>query len=166
MRRFCARGLSDQELHAVQRWVKVVTEGPEHLLFENAKAVEQPEENVQLNVELPDVETVDEELLNTFDAENIDDNNLPVPENVPNGNVDASACTYCEWGHDGTCHRSKTDVNNFNASLQVPVENPSLLTLFETLFPVDYVKLVIILKTNEGLTSMVGNDSVDGDDVL
>ena len=140
------------ELHAVKRYWKVFEEGDTDLLFDD------PGDNVEseetLLVPLP--EAVDEALNgqsvenNTIEAlrdiVDIDDDNEPAPENVPQPTDNTTRIVSTEWGHSGLCFRRVNNLGPHRARLNFPVDGSRgdyYLQLFEGLFPRDLVLLVI-----------------------
>ena len=140
------------ELHAVKRYWKVSEEGDTDLLFDD------PGDNVEseetLLVPLP--EAVDEALNgqsvenNTIEAlrdiVDIDDDNEPAPENVPQPTDNTTRIVSAEWGHYGLCFHRVNNLGPHHARLNFPVDGSRgdyYLQLFEGLFPHDLVLLVI-----------------------
>lgn len=106
------------ELYAVKRWFKVTTQGPADYFFNNrnenentAQAQEAEEEaeegpeNLAGRIHRQDIDAADLDLLAAAEAGNfdVDDDNLPAPENQPNArpDQDTEAVYSEEWGHDG-----------------------------------------------------------------
>lgn len=76
-----------------------------------------------------------------------DNDNEPAPENVPTVADNTNPCVYNEnWGHDGICFRKTVVASDVRAE-RIPMTTLSLLGNFETFFPVDYLKKVIIPET-------------------
>jgi hypothetical protein len=86
----------------------------------------------------------------------VDDYNEPAPENVPRQEARQADCQYGEWGFDGIDNRHVGNHSNTGASFggmskeKVSVLSP--LNLFFILFPTDFIKNIILPKTNESLS--------------
>ena len=147
------------ELHALKRYWKVSEEGDTDLLFDN------PGDNVE-SEETPPVtlpEAVDEALNgqsvenNTIEAlrdiVDIDDDNEPALENVPQPTDNATRILSMEWGHSGLCFCHVNNLGPHRARLNFPVDGSRgdyYLQLFEGLFPHDLL-LVVIEKVNDNV---------------
>ena len=150
-------GSTHNDLHATKRWFKVIEEGPDEFVFGAEGNPPLGESEGQVNAEVDclarsndNVERNSHQIQGLVD---IDDNNLPAPENVPMGN---SAFALGPWGHDGTCFRRKQGALAFNArppNMQSGIAVPDILTLFEALFPILFIKEVMPLKMNESLST-------------
>ena len=83
----------------------------------------------------------------------IDDDNLPLPENIPTPNATTTTDVFNdEWGEVNICNRKKEGISDNKASLQFPRDmRPTKLQLFELLFPKDYVIEVLLPSINEQL---------------
>ena len=82
----------------------------------------------------------------------IDDDNEPVPENVPGDPVPSVLSTV--WGHYGFCYRKSNNLADTKARLVNNVDTTRddvNLQLFERLFPRKYVEDVILTETNKVL---------------
>jgi hypothetical protein len=155
----------DKELYCVIRWFKVTEEGPADKVFaaEGVAVVETVleddtiDETIQrmanLNV------TPDTAEFRSTGAIDIDDDNAPAPENIPNVNDPmGNASCMREWDHDGTCYRRIKGPTHFNAKLQnvtLAGDTPTLLNIFKCLFFTSYVKEVMIPEMNKGLDKPV-----------
>ena len=105
------------ELHAVKRHWKVVEECDSDFFFDDPVAEEEREEE-PVSVALPDV--IDQAINgqstknNTIEAlrgvVDIDDNNEPAPENVPQQGEASDRVLGTEWGHDGFCYRRSSNL--------------------------------------------------------
>ena len=144
------------ELHIVKRWANVIEEGPEDLFFTAAESTEDGSDSNELaesmnddepnGVEVPHIvlqnksnfTNIDEIRLAVNGTIDIDDDNEPVPDNVPNSNDHENECWYSEsWGHKCVCYRSLSGVMDRPARLKNHSSdlNLSRLQLFEILFP-------------------------------
>lgn len=154
-----------EEIYSVSRWCKVQEEGPSEYYFDNEDNGEaaQPSNEIpekEMEVELPDVSAqinhrgLLEGDISQMDGQvEVDDDNEPAPENVPapNSNVDD---VFIEWGHDGVCQRrqagglnTEATLINFGGSSSIP----SIIQLFEMLFPKEFIQVIIIKETNKKL---------------
>jgi hypothetical protein len=75
----------------------------------------------------------------------IDDDNEPAPENTPRAGEGPHSTVFGEWGHVGVCHRRAGSAQNRPPTLSFPYGvQPTLLQLFEILFPKMYIQGVIL----------------------
>ena len=88
----------------------------------------------------------------------VDDDNLPAPEN----NVPPTSQTYNilsnNWGHDGVCFRKEKNYTNAPAKLTHPVDatrDDVNLQLFERLFPKKFMEEVMIPTMNQSMNNPV-----------
>jgi Transposase IS4 len=154
------------ELYAVAKFFRIETEGPPEGFFtqqplQQDATVETTNEGEALPEEVITAinnstvtRCTQEDIDNVRGVVEIDDDNDPAPENVPNA-VDNSDCVYSEnWGHAGHCFRRMENATNWNPTLLVVFQNtPTLVDLFETLFPKQFVINVIIPQTNQKLAA-------------
>ena len=163
----------DIELYCVERYAKVTTEGPPDYFFDNVmvEAVDEggdrpgdgqevPQEHVPIltpAVCRRNFRADDPDLLAAVDAGaiEIDDDNEPVPENIPQPtDQGGNECEFSDvWGHEGICFRRQTGAANRGASLKHHERHLKLtkLQLFEILFPMKWVKECLIPATNESM---------------
>ena len=155
-----------EDIYTVPRWCKVMEEGPSEAYFhvDNGQAILQEalEENTaDDDVELPAIIAQidhrgfrDGDLLQMDGQVEVDDDNLPAPENVlivDDANVDD---VFVEWGHDGVCQCWQVGGQNALASLFNFGGHsgvPSILQIFEILFPNEFLEQVVIGETNKKL---------------
>ena len=163
----------DEELYAVPFYIHVTEEGPEDGVFavddKGRPLFTDPELSVVQNDSdepvipaglLKDVVQPDDpEILNAINTLNIgiDDDNLPPSENVPNTNEMSDDIYSGDWKHDGICfRRSNGHVNRKPKLVNVLEEmKVSKLQMFEILFPVKFVKTVMIPEMNKVLVHAV-----------
>jgi Transposase IS4 len=145
------------ELHTVCRHIKITAEGPPEGFFleEVAPTVEviQQQEGVELPTEiLANFRPGDDpSLLANIEGIQIDDDNQPAPENVGAVPEDANNM-YGEWGFPGFCERRRQGFTKHGAQLRNHNgESFDLQTLFEHLFPIKWIKEVLIPETNAKL---------------
>jgi hypothetical protein len=149
------------QLYAVVRWFKVDQQGPPEGFFvsgsppvvEEGELAEVPEEINCLNeagIAPADIEDIRANF-------SIDDDNEPAPENVPDPFDFSSDNVFTEWHHDGTCYRRKSGAVSINAHLNhvLRVGSPTLLTIFEKLFPVHFVENTMIPEMNKVLDTPI-----------
>lgn len=155
-----------QELYAVKRWVKVETEGAEEHIF-----VEEDEEEpiaVVVNEKGDETEEIDAVVFSAGSrAEDIamvramgldvDDDNVPAPENIPQNATDATGeegNVELGWGWSGIDHRKQLNISNVRANIagitSDAMEHISFLGMFFLLFPKPLISL-IIAETNKKL---------------
>jgi hypothetical protein len=148
-----------KELYCVARWLKVEAEGPEEHLFDDNAGQEVAEDDTggivyEIAARTVGRNRIDESAITELRGHvEIDDDNLPAPENIPATNNATDNNTYSGWGHDGTCFRRMIEANQLNPRLNglTNDSNPSALALFEALFPVAHIKNVMIPRINESL---------------
>ena len=149
-----------QELYAVKKHFTIQAEGDPDFFFNLPVVSDVQEEPHELL--LPPV--VDDELMgeNHGGQQNlisaltgilgIDDDNKPVPENVPGDPV--PSVLSMAWGHYGFCYRKSNNLADTPARLVSNVDTTRdnvNLQLFERLFPRKYVKDVILTEMNKVL---------------
>jgi hypothetical protein len=79
----------------------------------------------------------------------VDDDNEPVPENVPDGNATNSILD-AVFGHSGVCPRRMAGAPNNKAKINFPNGAcPTRLQLFELFFPKAYIQEVLLVETNK-----------------
>jgi len=104
------------ELHAIPRWFKVTAEGNPDLFFTDVvndgaegaavPAGEQQQDATPQQILLSAVSRrVDVNDLRSIPGIQVDDDNLPAPENVPVAGETVTDDIYSPWGHDGICYR-------------------------------------------------------------
>ena len=83
----------------------------------------------------------------------VDNDNLPVEENALNNNPEEDSLL--DWNFDAICKRRAQGLRNNKASFKnienSVIERMTNLSLFQLLFPMDYVRDVIIVETNKKL---------------
>jgi len=150
------------KLYTVKRWAKVVVEGPRDFFFTSPVNEQQRAERVQeveaAAVPLPAAVTeailrgrVDHlDVADLAAVIDIDDDNAPAPENIPTINTGVAEVEYEDWGHSGICYRRERGPPNMGARINGigPDVVPTYLQLFEILFPVNFVKTVMIPMMN------------------
>jgi hypothetical protein len=86
----------------------------------------------------------------------VDDDNEPASEILSRQDARQADCQYGEWGFDGIDNRCVGSHSNIGASfVGISVEKVSVLSplnLFFILFPTDFIKNIILPKTNESLS--------------
>lgn len=83
----------------------------------------------------------------------IDDDNQPVPENIPLDNDAPWRQVMGDWGHSGSCERQKEGCQNHDAKINLPSDvKPPLVEVFLTFFlGKDFIDDVILPATNSRL---------------
>lgn len=158
-----------EDIYTVPRWCKVTEEGPSEAYFhvgDNGQAILQEASNENTvedeDVELPAIIAQiehrgfrDDDILQMNGQVEVDDDNLPAPENVPiEDDANGVDDVFVEWGHDGVCQRRQAGGQNASASLfnfGGHAGVPSILQTFEILFPKGFLESVVIKETNKKL---------------
>jgi hypothetical protein len=144
------------ELHAVKGHWRIHKEGERDLFFDSA-AVPASDAEVEFSLppEIADKEATEESILEALtDVVEIDDDNQPLPENIPNIDETIPSILADNWGHDGICFRKQAEVGQGKARLLFHVDPKDeflLLKIFEGLFPKAYLETVLIVETNKKL---------------
>ena len=90
------------------------------------------------------------------DEVDVDDDNEPAPENIPQSTDPTSSPLNTEWGHSGFCYRKSLSMQNSGAKLNFhidPTEDDYYLQLFEGFFPKDLLNTII-----EGINTKINSD--------
>ncbi len=156
------------DLYCAEKWAKVVQEGPPEHFFDlqEQQREEAPVVHEEGEEEMPAVilqaaargEQLSREALNDIAAVvDVDDDEMPAPENVPNSNTNTGLVAYQDWGHSGVCYRrmlhaqqGKASIPNFPCGVI-----PTALQLLEIFFPVSFVKDVMLVAMNDELEEKV-----------
>jgi hypothetical protein len=81
----------------------------------------------------------------------IDDDNLPAPENIPTA-PDNNIVTWGTWTHNNICNRRLAGASETRPTINFPSSfSPTLVDLFDLLFPKQFVIDVILVETNKKL---------------
>ena len=149
-----------QELYTVKKHFTIQAEGDPDFFFNLSVVADGQEEPQELL--LPAV--VDDKLMGENHGGqqdlisaltgilDIDNNNEPVPENVPGDPLPSIFSTV--WGHYGFCYRKSNNLVDTQARLVNNVDTTRddvNLQLFKWLFPCKYVEDVILTETNKVL---------------
>jgi hypothetical protein len=147
------------EVYCSMRYVKVLTPSPDATRFSMVMQNEDDsgdEEQVEQGVRMP-------EILRPYDVtENIhavrasgldvDDDNDPAPENIPTTDPHGTNHNTTTWGWNGFCYRRMANVEDTKPRLKglsgVGLANATLLTMWQTLAPVDFLREVILENIN------------------
>jgi hypothetical protein len=146
------------ELYAAKRFCIIKKEGDPDFFFTiepagnnfEAQEAELVPQEVQDIIQRGTLKDGDMEV--TGDFVEIDDDNEPAPENMPQeGEGGDPMNIFGDWGgHPGTCYRRMGGSRNQNPDLNFPSGiRPSLLQLFEILFPKAFVLEVILPMVNK-----------------
>ena len=133
------------ELYALKRYWDVHKEGNLDYVFDAQAPTTEEEVNDEQRL-LPDAIGVHlsgevcttETIIALRDEVDIDDDNEPTPENVPQQNKSEDCPLKTEWGHSGYCYRKTMNFGNHKAKLNIhadPTRNDFYLQLFEGFFP-------------------------------
>ena len=109
------------KLHAVKHYFKVTEEGDQDLFFD--AVVEGDEEQADPPIHLPEVM---DEALNGQSTDNntsealerqfeVDNDNEPAPENVPQPTDPREKVLQTEWGHNGLCYHKLNNIGDHHA---------------------------------------------------
>ena len=152
-------------LHAVKRYVNVVTEGPPETLFNQLTVNDANIVGVaaQETPNMPHRTNDRDEDIRNFTALGamVDDDNLPAPENIPPPNeprippgASNNVFPSDAWGFQGTCPRKSNNHANRGPSINKPREVWSSMTKLEhwmLFFPHDFCKSVMLPEMNKKL---------------
>ena len=92
------------------------------------------------------------------DEVDVDNDNEPAPENMPQSTDPMSSPLNTEWGHSGFCYRKSLSMQNSGAKLNFhvnPTEDNYYLQLFEGFCPKDLLNMII-----EGINTKINSDLV------
>ena len=138
------------DLYAVKRYWKVQKAGDVDLRFDAAPTNEgggQEEEMVALPAAVDDY--INGDRVNTIEAlqdvVEVDDDNDPAPENVPQQS-DNNASVFGEWGHTDFCHRRMQNTPNNPAKLNFGIDTTAddiYVQLFVGLFPANLLDTMV-----------------------
>ena len=136
---------SFMELHGVKRYWKVSQEGHPDYFF---GAITPTDENANSQDDslMPEVvsdhingNSCTTEMIQALrDEVDVDDNNKPAHENIPQSTDPMSSPLSTEWGHSGFCYRKSLSMQNSGTKLNFhvdPTEDDYYLQLFEGFFP-------------------------------
>ena len=126
------------ELYALPRYVKILTEGPQKDFFRDDKeTVTEPEEEVAVPTPAQVLQVqqhalmTNEDLTMLWGIVNIEDNNLPAPENIPNNTTTNQRVLANQLGQLGICPRHMEGAPNMKPRIQFLNKQPTGLWLFE-----------------------------------
>ena len=119
---------ASEEIYSIPRWCKVTEEVPTDNYFDITRGAIQGPRNESaaegIEVELPAVVTkiehrgfMDGDFPQMDGKIEVDDDNLPAPENIPTINTEDTDDMFFEWGHDGICQHQQAGGRNVPASL-------------------------------------------------
>lgn len=150
--------------HCVKRFVRVDTEGaPEHFFTNNQDETNAEENKDEEEEEAPNLpgEVTEamqhgqnlgtDEVARLAQLIEMDDDNAPAPENVPNQEPNPPNAIAETWGHDGICDRRQANIRDVQPSLSIPrdgVASVTILRIFETLFMKTFIVGVLIPQVN------------------
>ena len=137
------------KLYAIKRYWKVTEEGESDYFFNGMAGEGKTQEEIQ--VPLPEevvqaAEDVNHQIEALHDVVDIDNDNEPAPENIPQPEEDADRVLGNEWGHDGFCYRRLNNLGDHHARMEIQVDATTsdyYLHLFEGLFPQQLINVVI-----------------------
>ena len=88
----------------------------------------------------------------------VDNDNKPAPENIPQSSDPMSSLLNTEWGHSEFCYSKSISLPNTGSKLNFhvdPTEDDYYLQLFEGFFPKDLLNMII-----EGINTKINSDLV------
>ena len=136
----------------------MTVEGPEETLFGAAHvAAPVPAPGGEEETAAPVVETVREEIVQVVaDGFDVDDDNLPAPENIPDPTDNSKHQQ--EWGWDGICRRRQAQNSDHPAYMKgqtdATIKTMTLLSMFLYWFPTDWLVNVLLQQTNNRLANV------------
>ena len=92
------------------------------------------------------------------DEVDVDNDNEPAQENIPQSTDPTSSPLNTLWGHSGFCYRKSLSMPNTGAKLNFhvdPTEDNYYLQMFEGFFPKDLLNTII-----EGINMKINSDLV------
>ena len=106
-----------------------------------------------LNGEIHTTQTI-MALVNVVD---VDDDNEPSPENIPQPNDVVLSPLKETWGHSGFCYQQAANMQNHKAKIYFHIDNEDdyYLQLFEGMFPRDVLDTII-----EGVNKQISGDPI------
>ena len=140
------------ELYAVKQYWKVHQLGHLDYFFDR---VQPEQENEDETKDTPILEVVDDHingeihttqtimaLVNVID---VDDDNEPIPENIPQPNDAVISPLKETWGHSGFCYQQFANMQNHKAKINfhIDTEDDYYLQLFEGMFPRDFLDTMV-----------------------
>ena len=163
------------ELHAVKRWFKVIKQGPPGLFFDDVRADNDVNkdrgEEEEVEVENPattscmhnfsqiDLRDIGLNMAAEEGNYEIDDYNVPAPENnpsIPDNNMPVISAYSTKWGHQDFCTAgvSRRRDRLFNHSPEILL---TALQLFEILFPIKWLKETVLHNLNDKIEEQVAH---------
>ena len=153
------------EMHAVKRFCHVTAEGNPDYFFEAAEAVSENEMAEGGQQEHPEMiqrmmrtngNFQEDEIALARGFVDVDNDNDPAPENIPNTNDVTNPDMYNNnWGHEGICHRKELNMSNRNPKITFSYNiRPSRVQLFELLFPKEFIKNIILPQINDEINGI------------
>lgn len=97
--------------------------------------------------------TDEDDIWITANLVQLDDDNEPAPENIPQHNNQDNNIMADTWGHNGTCARKLTGARDVQVTINYYPAGvmPNLVQLFELFFMKAFVKDVILQKLNKNI---------------
>ena len=158
------------ELYTVKRYWKVHQSGHPDYFFDKVQNQQENEDETEdtlvpeavdehLNGEIHTTQTITA-LVNVVD---VDDDNEPSPENIPQPNDAVLSPLKETWGHSGFCYQRAANMQNHKANLNFHINNEDdyYLQLFEGMFPKDVFNTII-----EGVNKEISGDPITDGELL
>ena len=147
------------ELHAVKKHFKVEQEGDRDFFFDavvdnSNEEAEEPSHQVVINDEVMGRNHggANELAAALNGVVDIDDNNVPTPENIPGAVNDSTFSLKSEWGHSGICFHLQQNIPNSKVKMTNSVNvsrSDKYLQLFECFFPKSFTETVMLPAMNQ-----------------
>ena len=161
----------NEELHCVKRWAKIVVEGDPSGYFDAPLPTPPQESTAQEAVEEEEIPDRVFQTNGTNEEDiafvrslglGVDDDNDPAPENIPNDDGEEQNVNQ-SWGWNGIDPRSSGQFFDHGAKLnhglgEISPDAPpdTLVALFLTLFPREYLEMVLLAETNKTIEDQEG----------
>ena len=157
-------------LYAIKRYWKVNQLGHLDYFFDRVQTQQENEDKIKdtlipvavddhLNGEIHTTQT-NMALVNVVD---VDNNNEPSPENIPQPNDAVLSPLKETWGHSGFCYQRAANMQNYKAKINFHIDNEDdyYLQLFEGMFPRDVLDTII-----EGVNKQISEDPITYGELL
>ena len=158
------------ELYAIKRYWKVHLLGHLDCFFDRVQNQQENEDETKdtlipeavdhhLNGEIHTAQTITA-LVNAVD---VDNDNEPSPENIPQPNNVVLSPLKETWGQSGFCYQRAANMQNHKAKINFHIDNEDdyYLQLFEGMFPRDVLDTII-----EGVNKQISGDPITYGELL
>jgi hypothetical protein len=153
---YCARKFCNVDVEGSTIYFFNAAPAPDEVTVEAEVVEEEIQEADETTIQILRTATIrpdNEDVMDLQGEVEIDDDNQPAPENVPAAGDYSRAVTYASaWGHIGICHRRLAGAAETKPTINFPSSfSPTLVDLFDLLFPKKFIIDVIIKETNKHL---------------